>query len=111
MEVHLSTRMGWSDAKRNVPTGHGRAFPGAIHTHGGLQRWELSADNGATWKTVFQGKYSRRNLKSETASQSCAMPGIVRRPVAALLRFEFGSVLRRIVQRNFASRQTANQHA
>jgi len=24
------------------------------------QRWEQSTDNGATWKTVFQGKYSRR---------------------------------------------------
>jgi hypothetical protein len=39
------------------------------------------------------------------------MHGIVRWSVAALLRFEFGSVLRGIVQRNFASRQTANQHA
>jgi hypothetical protein len=38
MEVHLSTRMEWSGAKRNVPTGHGRSFPGAIHTHGGLGR-------------------------------------------------------------------------
>jgi hypothetical protein len=25
--------MEWSGAKRNVPTGHGRSFPGAIHTH------------------------------------------------------------------------------
>ena len=24
------------------------------------QRWEQSTDKGATWKTVFQGKYSRR---------------------------------------------------
>jgi hypothetical protein len=26
------------------------------------QSWEKSADNGATWTTVFRGKYSRRNL-------------------------------------------------
>jgi hypothetical protein len=24
------------------------------------QLWEQSTDNGATWKTVFQGEYSRR---------------------------------------------------